>query len=50
MDIDSGDILWRHSMPTRPGAAALTTGGGLVVSADTDRNLSIRTASPIAAT
>ena len=39
MDIDSGDILWRHSMPTRPGAAALTTGGGLVVSADTDRNL-----------
>ena len=41
MDIDSGRILWRHSMPTRPGAAALTTGGGLVVSADTERNLFI---------
>ncbi len=41
MDIDNGEILWRHSTPTRPGAAALTTGGGLVVSADTDRNLFI---------
>ena len=41
MDIDTGEILWRHSMATRPGAAALTTAGGLVVSADTDRNLSI---------
>ena len=41
MDIDSGRILWRHSMLTRPGAAALTTGGGLVTSADTDRNLFI---------
>jgi len=39
MDIDSGALLWRHSMTTRPGAAALTTGGGLVVAADTDRNL-----------
>ena len=44
MDIDSGRILWRHSMLTRPGAAALTTGGGLVVSADTDRNLFIHDA------
>ena len=41
MDIDSGAILWRHSMATRPGGAALTTAGGLVVSADTDRNLFI---------
>ena len=41
MDIDTGEILWRHSMATRPGAAALTTAGGLVVSADTDRNLFI---------
>ena len=41
MDIDSGEILWRHAMATRPGAAALTTAGGLVVSADTDRNLFI---------
>ena len=37
MDIDTGEILWRHSMATRPGAAALTTAGGLVVGADTDR-------------
>ena len=41
MDIASGRILWRHSMETRPQAAALTTGGGLVVSADTDRNLNV---------
>ena len=41
MDIASGEILWRHSMATRPQAAALTTGGGLVVSADTDRNLNV---------
>ena len=39
MDIDTGEILWRHSMATRPGAAALTTAGGLVVGADTDRHL-----------
>ena len=39
MDINSGEILWRHSMTTRPRAAALTTGGGLVVGADTDRYL-----------
>ena len=41
MEIGTGRILWRHSMLTRPGAAALTTAGGLVVSADTDRNFSI---------
>ena len=39
MDINSGDLLWRHSMATRPGSAALTTGGGLVIAADTDRHL-----------
>ena len=39
MDINGGEILWRHSMRTRPRAAALTTGGGLVVGADTDRYL-----------
>ena len=44
MDIDSGRILWRHSMSTRPGSAALTTGGGLVISADTDRNVFIHDA------
>lgn len=36
MDIKTGNILWRHSMVSSPGAAALTTGGGLVVGADTD--------------
>ena len=41
MDIDSGEVLWRHSTTTRPGAAALTTAGGLVVSADSDRRLFI---------
>ncbi|RUA00135.1 MAG: pyrrolo-quinoline quinone, partial [Candidatus Neomarinimicrobiota bacterium] len=44
MDIDSGEILWRHSMATRPRSAALTTGGGLVVGADTDRHLYIHDA------
>ena len=39
MDIDTGEIIWRHSMATRPGAAALTTAGGLVVGADSDRHL-----------
>ena len=39
MDINSGEILWRHSMTTRPRSAALTTGGGLVLGADTDRHL-----------
>ncbi len=39
MDINSGEILWRHSMTTRPRSAALTTGGGLVLGADTDRYL-----------
>ena len=39
MDIDTGEILWRHAMATRPRSAALTTGGGLVVGADTDRHL-----------
>ena len=44
MDIDSGEILWRHSMATRPRSAALTTGGGLVVGADTDRHLYVHDA------
>ena len=39
MNIDTGEIIWRHSMATRPGAAALTTAGGLVVGADSDRHL-----------
>ena len=44
MDINTGDLLWRYSMATRPGAAALTTGGGLVVGADSDRHLYIHDA------
>ncbi|MEE8130824.1 MAG: PQQ-binding-like beta-propeller repeat protein [Vicinamibacterales bacterium] len=44
MDITSGEILWRHAMRTRPLAAALTTAGGLVVGADTDRYLYIHDA------
>ena len=44
MDIDSGEILWRHAMRTRPRAAALTTGGGLVLGSDTDRHLFIHDA------
>ena len=41
MDITSGEILWRHPMPTAPRAATLTTAGGLVVSSDADRHFSI---------
>ena len=44
MDINTGDLLWRHSMATRPGSAALTMGGGLVVGADTDRHLYVHDA------
>jgi len=39
MDIRTGRLLWRHSMRERPTAAALTTGGGLVIGADADRYL-----------
>ena len=39
MDIDTGEVRWRHSMSSRPGSAALATGGGLVIGADTDRHL-----------
>ena len=39
MDIDTGEIRWRHMMETRPRSASLTTGGSLVVSADTERHL-----------
>ena len=41
MDVDSGEILWRHLTATKPLTAALTTGGGLVLSGDTDRYLFI---------
>ena len=39
MDIRTGELRWRYSMATRPTAAALSTGGGLVFGADTDRHL-----------
>ena len=39
MDVGTGEVLWRHKTPTRPLTAALTTGGGLVVSGDTERYL-----------
>jgi len=40
MSLD-GDVLWRHPMRTRPTSAALTTAGGIVVTADADRYLYI---------
>ena len=39
MDIETGEVRWRHSMRLRSRAAALTTAGGLVVTADGDRYL-----------
>src|SRR5262249_49717355 len=36
MDPGSGRVLWRHMTRTKSMAAALTTAGGLVVSADSD--------------
>jgi alcohol dehydrogenase (cytochrome c) len=39
MDIETGEVRWRHSTRTRSLAAALTTAGGLVVTADGDRYL-----------
>ena len=29
IDIRTGEVLWRHSMETRPRGATLTMGGGL---------------------
>ena len=36
MDVDTGEVLWRHSSQSRAMASALTTGGGLAVSGDGD--------------
>tara|TARA_Y100000588_G_scaffold258190_2_gene272738 strand:+ start:159 stop:1082 length:924 start_codon:yes stop_codon:yes gene_type:complete len=41
IDIETGAVRWRHSTRTRSLVAALTTGGGLVVTADGDRYLYI---------
>ncbi len=38
IDVD-GDVLWRHRTRTAIDSAVLTTGGGLVVAGDWDRNL-----------
>jgi alcohol dehydrogenase (cytochrome c) len=40
MDVN-GQVLWRHKTRTPMTSAALTTGGGLVVAGDWDRNLYI---------
>ena len=39
-----GDVLWRHRTRTAIDSAALTTGGGLVVVGDWDRNLYVHDA------
>jgi len=41
MDIKTGNILWRHSTRSAAASAALTTGGGLVVGADSEGYLFI---------
>ena len=40
----SGNVLWRHQTPTAIDSAALTTGGGIVVVGDWDRNLYVHDA------
>ena len=44
MDIDTGEVLWRHSARSRALSAALTTAGGLVVGADGDGYLNVHDA------
>ena len=39
MDMKSGKVLWRHRTRTPINSAALTTGGGLAIAGDWDRNL-----------
>ncbi len=43
IDVD-GDVLWRHRTRTAMDSAVLTTGGGLVVAGDWDRNLYVHDA------
>ena len=43
IDVD-GNILWRHRTRTAMDSAVLTTGGGLVVAGDWDRNLYVHDA------
>ena len=44
MDIATGEVLWRRMYATRALSAALTTGGGLVASADGEANFYIHDA------
>ena len=44
IDVDTGEVLWRRSSATRALASALTTAGGLAVSADGDGNLFVHDA------
>jgi alcohol dehydrogenase (cytochrome c) len=39
MDVDSGEILWRHRTPSPSNTAALATAGGLVFGGDWDRHM-----------
>src|SRR5262245_66260423 len=39
MDIKTGKLLWRHRTRGAMSSAALTTGGGLAIIGDSDRNL-----------
>jgi alcohol dehydrogenase (cytochrome c) len=39
MDARSGKVLWRHRTRTPPNTSALTTGGGLVIEGNFDRNV-----------
>lgn len=39
MDLRTGNVLWRHRVRTPFNTAALTTGGGLAIAGDWDRNL-----------
>ena len=39
MDARSGNVLWRHRTRTPPNTSALTTGGGLVIEGNFDRNV-----------
>jgi alcohol dehydrogenase (cytochrome c) len=39
MDIRTGRVLWRHETRRSSASAALTTGGGLAIVGDGDRNL-----------
>ena len=45
MDVATGRVLWRHTSRANTTSAALTTGGGLAIVGDADRNLYIHDSS-----